>query len=212
MYANHLIDPNELVPNDWNTNIVSPVNEKKLEESIKRFGVFKPVIVRELANGSYQIIGGEHRAQAAKRLGIKEIPIVNLGQIDDKKAKEISLVDNGRFGDDDTVRLAELLNELGSPEDLALFMPYTDDDLNTIFTGTSIALDELDSLNLPNEDVNLPSEKAIQTHRVMRFKIPVADAERIANIIEATVKSQGYDDNDSLVNAGDALVHLLREY
>ena len=202
------VNPDKLIPNTWNTNVVSPENEQKLDASLKRFGVFKPVIVRELIDGTLQIIGGEHRAQSAVRLGYKEIPVVNLGVMSDKKAKEISLVDNDRFGEDDSFKLAELIGSLNL-EDLSSFTTFSDADLDTMFVNSSIALDELDALSLPTEAMELPQEKAIQTHQVMRFKVPIKDVDAIAQKIERTIKVQGFDDSDSLTNAGDALVHLL---
>lgn len=202
-------NPSELKPNPWNSNVVSPDNEAKLEESLRRFGMFKPVIVRELLDGTLQIIGGEHRAQIASRIGLTSIPIVNLGVLDDRKAKEISLVDNGRFGEDDSFKLAEVLESLGDYKDLIAVMPLSIEDLDSVFTNSSIALEELDSLALPDEKDELPNEKAVQTHQVMRFKVPLKDVEAVTQLIEKTIKVQGFDDSDSMTNAGDALVHLL---
>ena len=202
------VNPESLVPNQWNTNVVSPENEEKLDASLKRFGVFKPVIVRELIDGTLQIIGGEHRAQSAVRLGYEAIPVVNLGVISDQRAKEISLVDNDRYGEDDTFKLSELINSLDSSE-LVSFTTFSDAELDSLFTSSSIALDELDALSLPAEEVELPAEKSIQTHQVMRFKVPIKDVDAITQRIEKTIKVQGFDDSDSLTNAGDALVHLL---
>lgn len=206
-----LLPPESLVPNPWNTNVVSPDNEAKLEESIKRFGMFKPVVVRELADGTLQIIGGEHRAGAARRMGIKAIPVVNLGRIDDHKAKEISLVDNGRYGADDTLQLAELLEGLGNADELASFMPYSETDLASIFSSVNIALDDLDLDDAEETAPSLPKEKPIQTHAVMRFKVPVDDQGWIADLVEKTMKQQKFTEEDSLTNAGDALVYLLKK-
>lgn len=202
------VNPDALVPNPWNTNVVSPENEEKLDSSLKRFGVFKPVIVRELIDGTLQIIGGEHRAQSAARLGYKAIPIVNLGMISDQKAKEISLVDNDRFGEDDMFKLAELVGTLDVNE-LSSFTTFTDTDIDSMFTSSSIALEDLDSLSLPSEDIEPPQEKSIQTHQIMRFKVPIKDVDAVTQKIEKAIKVQGFDDSDSLTNAGDALVHLL---
>ncbi|MCL2874755.1 MAG: ParB/RepB/Spo0J family partition protein [Betaproteobacteria bacterium] len=197
-----------LRPNAFNTNVVSPDNESKLEESIRRLGMFKPVIARELHDGTLEIIGGEHRAGAAKRMGIKTVPVINLGRIDDNKAKEISLVDNGRYGTDDTLQLAQLLEELGNADELASFMPYSDNDLATIFASVNIALDDLD---LPDDEEKAPSlkEKPIQAHQIVRFKIPVDDASWLTSLVEKTMKAQKFTESDSLTNAGDALVYLL---
>lgn len=203
-----MVNPDFLSPNPWNTNGMSPDNEAKLEASIRRFGMFKPVLVRDTLDGRLEIIGGEHRAQTAQRLGYKTIPVVNLGAIDDKKAKEIGLVDNGRYGSDDALQLAELLEGLGSIEELSSFMPYGDADLASIFSSVSIELDDLD---IPDaaENPKLPSEKPMQTHQVMRFKVPVGDVGMVTDMIEAAMKSQKFTEGDSLENAGDALVHIF---
>ena len=139
-----MADPRKLRPNPWNTNVVDAANEAKLEESLKKFGMFKPVIVRELPTGELEILGGEHRAGAAVRLGIKDIPIMNLGPIPDAEAKKIGLVDNGRYGNDDSLQLAALLKELGDIDDLASFMPYSDQDFNNIMEAAEINLDDLE--------------------------------------------------------------------
>lgn len=200
--------PEQLSPNPWNTNIVDAGNMQKLEASIERFGMFKPVVVRETDDG-LQIIGGQHRWEAAKSLKYNEIPVVNLGRISDKKAKEISLVDNGRYGADDTLQLAELLENIGvGAEELASFMPYSESDFASIFSSVNISLDDLD---LPDEDdyPKSAAPKPAQTHQVMRFKVPVDDVSVITDLIERTMKEQKYTDEDSLSNAGNALVHLL---
>lgn len=205
---NLAIDPKKLSKNPWNTNMVDPENQTKLDNSVKRFGMFKPIICRELSDGSLQILGGEHRVESAIRLGFKEIPIINLGKISEEKAKEISLVDNGRYGIDDTLQLAELLKELGEIEDISSFMPYSDDDLSSIFSSSSISLDELE---LPDSDELplLPSTPKVQTHQIMRFKVPMEDAPLVTSVIESIMKSQGFTDDDSLMNAGNALVYLV---
>lgn len=201
------IDPKALQPNPWNTNRCTPEMEAKIDESIKRLGVFKPILVRELPGGTLQIIGGQHRVESAIRLKLKSIPIHNLGHISDKKAKEIGLVDNGRYGEDDTLALAQLLDELGTPDDLATFMPYSSGDFDSIFAATNIAFDDLD---LPDDDAPLaPAVPRVQTAAVMRFKVPIEDVATITELVEKTMKAQKFTEEDALSNAGNALVYLL---
>jgi ParB-like chromosome segregation protein Spo0J len=205
-------NPASLKPNPWNSNIVSPENEKKIEKSIQRLGLFKPVLVRELNDGSLEIIGGEHRASAAVRLGMEEIPVINLGRIDDKKAKEISLIDNGRYGADDTLQLGLILEDLGDAIELAEFMPYSESDLNDIFSSKAVDLEMLD-FDDDEDDSPAPAsqERPIQTHQIMRFKVPYEDAAVVQAVIETIMKRQGFTAEDSLTNAGHALVHLCNQ-
>lgn len=205
------VDPARLRPNPWNTNHVSPENEAKLTESITQHGMFKPIVVREV-DGGLEILGGEHRWIVSKNLGLKEVPIVNLGTISDDKAKKIGLIDNSRYGADDTISLAELLKDLGPSDTLQAFLPYTDADLTQIFSSVNIALDTLDLDAGEPESTSSDETKitpAPKTHTTMRFQVPVTDAERIADVIARTSKRQGFTTGSELQNAGDALVFLL---
>lgn len=204
------IEVGALRPNQWNTNVVSPENEDRIAESLKRFGMFRPIIARQIEGiAGYEILGGEHRWKVASKLGYKTVPVINLGYIDDVKAKELGLVDNGRYGEDDTMMLSELLKELGDTSDLLSFMPYSEDEFSTILSTSSIALDDLE---IEDDDESLPtiSEKTIQTHNIMRFKIPVEDSKFVEGMIEQAMKSQGFTDDDSMMNAGNAIIYLLR--
>lgn len=207
------VDPASLKHNDWNTNVVSPENEAKIEASIDRYGLFKPVLVRTLANGDFEILGGAHRTEAAIRKGIDSVPIINLGTLEDAKAKEISLVDNGRYGADDALKLSELLDSLDTGhDDLSSFLPYSNDEMESLFATTSIALDDLDLPEDDEESAPLSTAPSIQTHQVMRFKVPVGDAEVVTDIIETIMKNQEFTESDSLTNAGDALVWLAKQF
>jgi hypothetical protein len=209
------VDPRQLAFSPWNVNSVAPENQRKLEESIRRNGIFRPVVVRELDDGSLQIIAGEHTTRAAIALGHESIDVYNLGRIDEKRAKEISVIDNQHYGHEDTFGLSQLLKEFdGSVED---FLPMNDEDLKSIFKATTI---DFDSLELPdaadtgsttsNPDDDLAA--APVTHQFMKFKVPLGDAEFVSRCIENVIKRQGISGGDSLANAGDALVYICQNW
>jgi ParB family chromosome partitioning protein len=66
---------------------------EELSESIKENGLLQPILVREYAEGRYQIIAGERRFRASKLAGLTEIPAIVLER-DDKKAAQIALIEN----------------------------------------------------------------------------------------------------------------------
>lgn len=209
------IDPQKLRKNPWNTNVVSPENEAKLAESLRTLGMFKPIIVRELRDEAtdtdFEILGGEHRWEAAIKQGLTSVPVFNVGPVDDDTAKKISLADNARYGTDDVIELSKLLKGLENSEELQNFLPYTEADLTAIFASEDIAFDELD-LDDPGEKSSEPAEpatRAPKTHTIMRFKVPIEDAERITELIARVQKREGFTSSDEMTNAGDALVHLL---
>ncbi len=197
-----------LTPNPWNTNrITDPANEEKLRESIRRFGAFKPIIARTLRDGTLEILGGEHRWKAAQQLGMTTVPVINLGLLDDKRAKEVGLVDNGRYGSDDTLGLAALLKDLG--DDLLSFMPYSDADLASLSAAASISLDDLDAAGR-DELPSLNDIKPAPTAQLLRFKVPVEDVAWVSKMIDDEMGRERIKDEDSLSNAGHALISLLK--
>ena len=65
----------------------------ELAESIRENGLLQPILVREYAEGRYQIIAGERRFRASKIAGLTEIPAIVLEK-DDKAAAQIALIEN----------------------------------------------------------------------------------------------------------------------
>lgn len=95
----------------------------ELKESIKRSGVIEPVIVRALADGSYELVAGERRLRASQAVGIKDIPAI-VRELSDKEAVEFSLVENIQRENlnplEEAKGYARLLDEFGyTQEDIA---------------------------------------------------------------------------------------------
>ena len=66
---------------------------EELAASISENGLLQPILVREYADGRYQIIAGERRFRASKLAGLSEIPAIILER-DDRKVAEIALIEN----------------------------------------------------------------------------------------------------------------------
>lgn len=203
-----LLDPESLAPAPWNPNRVRPEEAAKLDASIARHGLFKPVVVRELIDGTLQILGGHYRVESAIRMGLTKIPVVNLGEISDERAKEITVIDNGRYGQDDALALGELLGSLGDAVDLTSFMPFDEAQLAAITTSCKIDLDTL-GLEEAEADPVDRATKAPKTHVVMRFKVGIEDEKTVSDTFKAIMQTQGFTGSDQLTNAGDALVWLV---
>lgn len=84
-----MVEPNPLQPR-------KDIDSEKLSEladSIAKYGVIQPIVVRPENNGYYQIIAGERRWRAAKAAGLTEIPVV-IKEIGDRETAELALVEN----------------------------------------------------------------------------------------------------------------------
>jgi len=60
--------------------------------SIREKGLLQPIVVRPVDN-AFEVIAGNRRLQACKRLRIKKVPCYIVG-LDDKQAYEVSLIEN----------------------------------------------------------------------------------------------------------------------
>lgn len=93
----HLIKPNPYQPR-------REMEERELLElsqSIRNFGILQPLVVskkvRETESGTvveYELIAGERRLRAAKKLGLERVPAV-VRRVDDNRTKlELALIEN----------------------------------------------------------------------------------------------------------------------
>lgn len=101
-----LISPNKEQPR-------KTFDEEQLQEladSIKRYGVLQPLLVKK--NGSfYEIIAGERRWRAAKLAGVKEVPVV-LREYGKQEAMEIALIENVQRADLNPIEEAQAYQQL----------------------------------------------------------------------------------------------------
>ncbi len=153
-----------LRPNPWNTNSVGAQNFEKLKGSIEKLGFFKPILARELDGGFFEILGGEHRWRAAMEQGISTVPVISVGKINDLVAKQMSLVDNERYGEDDQVALQRLIEEIQSEIDYRLsdIAPYDDEMAATLAKASIIDLEALEALSRGDDE---PTETDIRSGR-----------------------------------------------
>lgn len=64
----------------------------ELADSIKQYGILQPLIVQKRKD-YYEIIAGERRWRAAKKAGLKEVPVI-IREYTDQQVVEISLIEN----------------------------------------------------------------------------------------------------------------------
>jgi ParB family chromosome partitioning protein len=69
-----------------------------LARSITERGILQPVLVRELADGRFELIAGERRLRAARIAGIDEIPAI-VKEANDSESLVIALVENVQRAD-----------------------------------------------------------------------------------------------------------------
>jgi ParB family chromosome partitioning protein len=102
------ISPNRLQPRSY-------FDDKKLEElvtSIEEHGVLQPVVVQKAESG-YELIVGERRWRASKKLGLKKIPAV-IRKVSDGQSLEIAIIENIHRQDLNPIEEAEAYARLAN--------------------------------------------------------------------------------------------------
>lgn len=89
------LPPGHLHPSSRNARSHSKTQLKQIARSIKRFGFVNPVLIAD----DFEIVAGHGRVEAAKMLGLKEVPTVRLSNLSAAERRAYMLADN---------RLAEL--------------------------------------------------------------------------------------------------------
>ena len=65
---------------------------EELAESIRQFGLLQPILVHDKKT-YYEFVAGERRWRAAKKAGLKEIPVI-IKELTEQEIVEISLIEN----------------------------------------------------------------------------------------------------------------------
>jgi len=151
------IETNKILP--YINNPRKNLNVDKVASSIKEFGFQQPIVIDK----SYTIIVGHTRYEAAKKLGLKEVP-VQIADLTETQAKAYRIADN-RLSEDaswDTKLLNLEFNDLLSKEfDLDL-LGFTNDEIDNLFLKTDEESDKEINENIDLAEENLSDVKMIQ--------------------------------------------------
>ena len=71
----------------------SETSLEELAESIRQIGIIQPITLRQMEDGTYQIIAGERRWRASQMAGLNSVPAY-VRTADDEKMMQMALVEN----------------------------------------------------------------------------------------------------------------------
>lgn len=108
---------------DGNAKRHDNANIEAIESSIKEFGFRNPIIAWHNEDGVPEIVAGHGRALAAQKLGIQEVPVVFVDDLDDAQRRMLTLADNQTtlMTGWDEKQLAEELDALSDAFDVGDF-------------------------------------------------------------------------------------------
>ena len=121
-----------IVPNHWNAQVQDELTFQRLVDEIRDVGFVDPIEVVPMDDGTYRILGGEHRWQAARVVGLDELPcsiLVDQKWQDEDLQKFTTVRLNVLKGKMDPEKFAKLYGEMAEKygaDALQQLMGYVD--------------------------------------------------------------------------------------
>lgn len=106
------LDLSKLEMAEWNYKTYDDKLQRKLVTNIKRNGFVENLIVRQVKDGKFEVVNGNHRFLAARELNFKKVMCYNLGKIKLPVAQRIALETNETKFKADKEKLASHLDML----------------------------------------------------------------------------------------------------
>lgn len=117
---------------------------QELADSIRQHGIVQPIVVRPKVGGGYQIVAGERRFRAARKAGLREVPIV-LREVDDDQMLAVALVENVQRQDLGPIERARAFRRLAEERSMSHAQLAEISGLSRSTVSNSLRLLELES-------------------------------------------------------------------
>ncbi|MGJ7920611.1 nucleoid occlusion protein [Neobacillus sp. LXY-4] len=189
-----------IVPNRYQPRTV--FDDDKIEElarTIHTHGIIQPIVVREYENGRFEIIAGERRWRAMKKLGWEEAPTI-VKNLNDTETASVALIENLQREElspiEEAIAYGKLL-ELHNLTQEAL--------AQRLGKGQSTVANKLRLLKLPQEVQDALLNKTI-TERHARSLIPLKVPEKQVQLLMEII-----DKNLNVKQTEDRVVKMLEQ-
>lgn len=189
-----------IVPNRYQPRTV--FDETKIEElsrTIHIHGIIQPIVVREFDAGKYEIIAGERRWRAMKKLGWDLVPAI-IKNLTDSETASVALIENLQREELSPIEEAMAYGKL-----LELHHLTQEALAQRLGKGQSTVANKLRLLKLPQEVQDALLNKEI-TERHARSLIPLKEPEKQIKLLEEIIEK-----NLNVKQTEDRVVRLLEQ-
>jgi DNA modification methylase len=121
------VEIDELRPDPANPRRIADAELEALTRSIREWGFVQPVVVRR---EDRTVIGGHQRLLAARKLGLKQVPVIFL-DVSQEQARLLNIALNKISGEFDEELLARMLDDLRDAHDLTV-TGFTEGELDAL--------------------------------------------------------------------------------
>ena len=154
----------------------------ELAESIKKYGVIPPIVVKKIED-HYQIIAGERRWRAAKQAGLKDIPVI-IKDYDEQQIAEIALIENLQREDLNPIEEAKAYQSL-----IEKYQLKQEEIAEKVFKSRSVITNALRLLKL-DEEVQLMLMEGKITNGHAKAILGLEDKEEQRAVAQKVVEEQ----------------------
>jgi len=172
----------QIVPNRFQPRTV--FDEDKIDElsrTIHIHGIIQPIVLRQYAEDQYEIIAGERRWRAMKKLGWEEAPAI-IKNFTDTETASVALIENLQREELSPIEEAMAYGKL-----LELHNLTQEALAQRLGKGQSTVANKLRLLKLPQPIQNALLNKVI-TERHARALIPLKDPEKQVALLEEIIE------------------------
>ena len=191
------LEPKDLTPWDRNPRRNDHAVDA-VAESIRQFGFNVPIVCDQ----DLRVIAGHVRLKAAKKLGLKRVPVIQV-QLTDAQRDAFALADNktAEIADWDCDVLADILKDLEAAETDLPSLGFSDAELQALLEP-----EEDSDFGQFEEHLMLTVER---NHAFLPVKVPINAKEEMRRAVKEYAKTHGIRDNSEAMLAGRVVASLL---
>lgn len=200
----------KLVPYDKNPRTHSTEQVNQIAASIAEFGFLNPILVDTTAG----IIAGHGRLQAAKQLGLAQVPVVVLDHLTDAQKRAYVIADNKlalNAGWDEDLLRSEMAALAAEDFDLPV-IGFSDEELAGLLAEPNVAEGQTDEDAVP-EAPEIPVSKPGDLWRLGNHLLLCGDSTVLANVervLHGALADMVFTDPPYNVDYGNAAKDKMR--
>ncbi len=191
------INVTELRPAPWNPNQMDETMMSRLRESISKYGLVEPRVVRKIDKEQYEVLSGNQRLRVLEDLDFKWVPCV-IVELDDASAMLLAQALNSLRGEDNLALKGALLKEILSS--------VSEDEVLSLLPETTESLKSLSLINEMDLAEHLKTWEKAQAARLRHMQLQFTDkqletVEEAVSLMIHEAKEDGFDNPNTRGNA-----------
>jgi hypothetical protein len=164
-----VLEVEKLCKAEWNYKHENDFLTEKLQANFERNGQMENILVRELEDGTYEVVNGNHRYDVLQKLGVSQVVAYDLGKISKEEAMRIAIETNETKFQVDQIKLGEVIAEVAkefTQDDLVTSLPFSPQEIENFVNIQEFDWDDYDSSGRVKGGSTDVVEQARQTLKV----------------------------------------------